>query len=126
MKNRFTIGRDASADIPIADPSVSRLHAEAALDGARLTLTDKGSSNGTFVLEGRSARQIAQETLDPRQTVRFGSVDISVADLMDIVRLKAGALPLPGPAPLPRSERLVRCDCGAVKPVSRGCEFCGQ
>lgn len=125
VKNRFTIGRDASADVPIADPSVSRLHAEAVLDGARLLLTDRGSSNGTYVIRGGAARPLTQEALEARDVVRFGTVDIAVADLIDIIRIKSGAVHLPGPAPLPRSERLVRCDCGAVKSVSRACEFCG-
>src|SRR5678809_1541964 len=50
-KTRFTIGRDRGCDIPIADDSVSRLHAEITLlDGGRVFLTDCHSSNSTFVM----------------------------------------------------------------------------
>lgn len=44
----LTIGRDPANDVVLADPNVSRFHAEVeALDGARVELRDLGSRNGT-------------------------------------------------------------------------------
>jgi hypothetical protein len=44
----IVIGRDAS-DINIEHPVVSRTHARLECDGASMTLSDLGSSNGTFI-----------------------------------------------------------------------------
>lgn len=113
----YSVGRDAAADIPIADTSVSRLHAVLGdLGEGRLSVTDRGSSNGTFVVRGGVARAIQSEQVSAADTLRFGSVEIAVADLLDILRQKS--------APLVRSQRLVRCGCGAVKPVRGVCPFC--
>jgi ABC transport system ATP-binding/permease protein len=47
---RLTIGRDASNDLVLADPNVSRFHAEVArLDDGRVAIRDLGSRNGTRV-----------------------------------------------------------------------------
>src|SRR3954462_9578611 len=48
--NEFTIGREAGADLVIADGKASRRHAALrVLPDGRATLYDLGSSNGTFV-----------------------------------------------------------------------------
>jgi hypothetical protein len=44
-----TIGRGEDADVVIADPQVSRLHAEIRPDGDGYVIVDRGSSNGTLV-----------------------------------------------------------------------------
>jgi pSer/pThr/pTyr-binding forkhead associated (FHA) protein len=44
-----TFGRGEDNDIVIADPAVSRLHAELTQEADGFVLTDKGSSNGTRV-----------------------------------------------------------------------------
>jgi pSer/pThr/pTyr-binding forkhead associated (FHA) protein len=132
MKNRFTIGRDQSADIPIADSSVSRLHAEiTVLEGGKLFLTDCRSSNGTFVIRGGSERRISQETVAPGDIVKLGSVELAVADLLAVTQQKAGAAAAPaGERPksrdFPKGAKLVRCDCGAVKTHQGRCPSCGQ
>jgi len=121
----YSVGRDAAADIPIADTSVSRLHAVIGdAGGGRLSITDRGSSNGTFVVRDGVARGIQSEQVGEADTVRFGTVEIAVADLLSILRTKAGAAPVA--APLARSVRLVRCSCGAVKPVGSTCPFCNS
>src|SRR4051794_7318968 len=48
--NEFTIGREAGADLVLADGKASRRHAALrVLPDGRATLYDLGSSNGTFV-----------------------------------------------------------------------------
>lgn len=121
----YSVGRDAAADIPIADTSVSRLHAVIGdLGGGRLSVTDRGSSNGTFVVRDGVARGIQSEQVSETDTVRFGTVEIAVADLLAILRSKTS--PTPVATPLARSVRLVRCLCGAVKPAGGTCPFCNS
>ncbi len=125
----YSVGRDAAADIPIADTSVSRLHAVIGdLGGGRLSVTDRGSSNGTFVVRDGVARGIQSEQVSETDTVRFGTVEIAVADLLAILRTKTSPTPVATPAatPLARSVRLVRCLCGAVKPAGSTCPFCNS
>lgn len=43
------VGRDPQSDIFLDDITVSRLHAEIARDGARYSIRDVGSLNGTYV-----------------------------------------------------------------------------
>jgi len=127
----LTIGRDRGADIPIADTSVSRRHAQVELlDGGRLFLTDCQSSNGTFVVRSGQAVRISQETVAAGEQVRFGDVVMAVSDLAEMARRAGGgpatpqAGPRPAPVPLAKSDKLVRCICGAVITVSKPCPFC--
>ena len=46
---RVTIGRAKDCDCVLAEPTVSRLHAELRRDGERWLLRDLGSRNGTRV-----------------------------------------------------------------------------
>jgi hypothetical protein len=46
---RLRIGRDASNDIVLNDPSVSRNHAELNIQGNTVFIRDIGSANGTFI-----------------------------------------------------------------------------
>jgi predicted component of type VI protein secretion system len=127
----FIIGRDRGADIPIADSSVSRKHAQVELlDGGRLFLTDCQSSNGTFLLRAGEAVRISQETVSMGDQVRFGDVVMAVSDLADMARRVGGVPPSPqpgqraAPVPLAKSEKLVRCICGAVITAGKPCPFC--
>jgi pSer/pThr/pTyr-binding forkhead associated (FHA) protein len=126
-KKNFSIGRDRSVDIPLADPSVSRLHAEMhLLDPDHLFLIDCNSSNGTWLFRDGVPRRIQQDTVHSGEQVQFGSVLIAVSDLIDVARR---SLSPPPPQPraeaLPRSAKLVRCGCGAVVAVGSECPFCG-
>ncbi|MCX6026781.1 MAG: FHA domain-containing protein [Chloroflexi bacterium] len=52
-KEIVTIGREASADIVIADPEVSRAHARLVSKPGGVIIEDLGSTNGTFVNKQR-------------------------------------------------------------------------
>src|ERR1700761_1096735 len=48
-RHETSIGRTPPADIVLADSEVSRLHCRLSLDNDVLTVSDLGSTNGTFV-----------------------------------------------------------------------------
>lgn len=66
-KCQITIGR-SDTDIILDDPECSRKHAVIDIHGARITLTDSGSTNGTFV-EGK---RIDQTEMDTHAEFRIG------------------------------------------------------
>ncbi len=137
MEKRFSVGRSRECDVPIADDSVSRNHAQIILtEGDHIFLTDCRSANGTFVI--RSGRKIAvdQDFLSPDDSVQFGEVVLSVEDLLAAIRRKHPKTdtnhlkpkpPEPPPPPDPRlgGQRLVRCLCGDVKVKGERCRTCG-
>jgi hypothetical protein len=116
MIRRFTIGRDRTTDIPVADESVSRFHAEIWLtpDG-ELVLADRGSSNGTELIRNGQISQLTQGAVLPSDEVRLGAATFVVKDLIEAIEIKyPGGLtrlpehaaaatfappPLPSPAP---------------------------
>lgn len=65
------VGRSAQNTIHLDAPEISRQHATLTWDGARVTLVDLGSSNGTFV-NGRRVIPRAPEILRPGDRVSFG------------------------------------------------------
>ena len=70
------IGRAEDADVVIMDGSVSRRHAEIVIDSdGEVTVTDLGSSNGTFI-DGEQINGPA--TLGQDQSIRFGDVEVSI------------------------------------------------
>jgi hypothetical protein len=66
-KCRITIGR-ADSDILLDDPECSREHAVLEIRGARITLTDLESTNGTFV----DGKRIDQTAMDRNSEFRIG------------------------------------------------------
>lgn len=76
------VGRARECGVCLDDASVSRNHAAVELlaDG-RLYVTDRRSTNGTFVLDGGKWRPIHQELLRPTDRVRFGHYEITVQEL---------------------------------------------
>ena len=70
----FTVGRSASCDLPIQDPTVSRRHAEVELAGAGVRVRDVGSTNGTY-LDGA---RIIDALATPGSRIAFGKVDFEV------------------------------------------------
>ncbi|MBO9513128.1 MAG: FHA domain-containing protein [Variovorax sp.] len=69
---RTLVGRDASNDLRIDHPQVSRHHVEFRVEGATTWLIDLGSRNGTLV-NGRLARQRALQHGD---VIGIGDCDI--------------------------------------------------
>lgn len=66
------MGRDDGLPVSLAGEStVSRRHASVRLDGHRATVTDLGSTNGTFVNGNKVTGEVGLEIGD---VVQFGSV----------------------------------------------------
>ena len=61
-------GRDPACDVVVAEPTVSRRHAQASWDGRELVIEDLGSSGGTFVNDVKVQRTV----LHPGDVVRLG------------------------------------------------------
>ncbi len=76
QKEEIIIGRDSVCDIKINDPEISRRHASLKLYSVdRMTLTDLGSSNGTYLRNS----PITQETrIAPGTIVRIGNSFITI------------------------------------------------
>jgi hypothetical protein len=151
MTRKFTIGREKSCDIPIADESVSRVHAEVWLaDDGCLMMSDNGSSNGTSVVRNGLSFPLRQDVMLPTDQVRFGNVVLGVKEVVEAIESRnPGALshgvalaPPPPPPPPPagmvpaspiaqppvqvRPGQLLRCSCGAIKAYGKVCPECNQ
>src|ERR1041385_7392004 len=89
MTRRFTIGRDKSCDIPIADDSVSRVHAEVWLgsDGM-LKMSDSGSSNGTHVIRNGESFPLRKDAVLPTDQIRFGSIVLGTQDVIEAIEAR--------------------------------------
>ncbi len=70
----MVIGRGRSADVVIAEPTISRAHAAIGFDGEAFFVQDLGSTNGTLVNGGRAERQ----TLKNGDDVKIGRLVIGV------------------------------------------------
>jgi hypothetical protein len=73
---RVVIGRDSSCDLVVTDPSVSRRHAEIALEAGQLVVRDLGSSNGTWVNGTAAGRNVV--AIEPDSAVFVGVVPVDV------------------------------------------------
>ena len=67
ISGRHVLGRDAGCDFTLASDSVSRRHARLELGDGRLTVTDLGSTNGTFV----NGKRVQESVLGVGDEVRF-------------------------------------------------------
>ncbi len=78
MRRKYSISRERSCDIPLADDSVSGHHAELEfLEDGKWLLTDCQSTNGTFLLgNGGAPRRLSQSLVSPLDRVRFGSMTL--------------------------------------------------
>jgi pSer/pThr/pTyr-binding forkhead associated (FHA) protein len=74
---RVVIGRGASCDVRLPDPSVSHRHASLRAQGADFVLVDEGSSNGTFVGGVRIAPHTSR-IVRPGDMARLGRVWIEL------------------------------------------------
>jgi Protein of unknown function (DUF3662)/Inner membrane component of T3SS, cytoplasmic domain len=71
-KRRTVIGRSKDCDVQLADPNVSRRHAELRQEGTSYWIVDLDSTNGIEV-NGRRAKRAR---LDPGDTVTIGATDL--------------------------------------------------
>jgi DNA-binding CsgD family transcriptional regulator len=71
---RKTLGRNATCDIPVPHPTVSRIHAEIEAAGPGFRIRDLASCNGTYVNDQR----ITAADFNVGDTLRLGAVLIQV------------------------------------------------
>lgn len=77
---RLLVGRaggEVGADVEIADPSLSRRHAELVANGPAWVLRDLGSTNGTWVGDRQLVAGEPAELVSG-MTLRFGAVTTSL------------------------------------------------
>jgi adenylate cyclase len=70
------IGRAFDCDVVINHESVSRRHAQVVVQGARASVCDLNSSNGVY----RNGERVKEADLSSGDTLRFGSVEASIAE----------------------------------------------
>jgi len=71
--NRVVVGRSREADIVLADPNVSRRHAELRRDEGGWHVVDLGSTNGIKV----NGRRVDQAGLSPGDQITIGVTDLT-------------------------------------------------
>lgn len=130
-ERQFRIGRDQDCDIPIADDSVSRLHAQLTLlENGSYFLTDCHSTNGTLLIRQGRQQALGQELLSPGDRLRFGDAELSLEELLQVLRAEhsvpnpARTQEEPSPSQPTPSGRLIRCACGSVKHKGEPCPTC--
>jgi hypothetical protein len=75
----ITVGRSLENMIPLDDKRISRYHARLRFSGGHWTLSDVGSTNGTFV----NGKQIKQRTLLEGDVVSFGGLEVTFHQTWD-------------------------------------------
>jgi hypothetical protein len=70
--DRAVIGRSRECDVQIADPNVSRQHAELRREGGGFVIVDLGSTNGIEV----NGRRVKRATLEPGDRISIGQTDL--------------------------------------------------
>jgi hypothetical protein len=73
-KSVVTIGRSAENDVVVADPQVSRRHAELRAGPQGFELRDLDSTNGTWV----NGRRVQQATISGRVAVSLGDAEVLI------------------------------------------------
>ena len=72
----FLVGRAVACDLPLADPTVSRQHAELLLVEGRALVRDLHSTNGTFV----NGERVREALAPPGSRIAFGKVEFEVQE----------------------------------------------
>jgi serine phosphatase RsbU (regulator of sigma subunit) len=67
----FSVGRKVDKDLVIADPRVSRDHAQIVLEAGEFYLVDQGSKHGTFV----NGERVERQKLERGDRLEFGARD---------------------------------------------------
>jgi adenylate cyclase len=100
------VGRAATSDLPIYDPTVSRRHAELLLVNGSLSVKDLGSSNGTYL----NGTPITQSSASDGDVVTFGKVAFRIREVTP-AEPKPAVKPVSEPggfAPRPPEATIVR------------------
>jgi pSer/pThr/pTyr-binding forkhead associated (FHA) protein len=86
----ITVGRSSESDLMLIEGMVSREHAKFELASGKLTITDIGSTNGTFV----NGERVRSRQLDEGDRVLIGTTILKVV----FSRLPVGTKPPPPPS----------------------------
>jgi serine/threonine protein kinase len=68
------VGRGDKSDLRLGDPSVSRVHLKIGHDGEKITISDQGSSSGTFI----DGNKIAESNVTIGNVIQIGDTRIRV------------------------------------------------
>ena len=101
MHAPLIVGRAPTCDLSVADPTISRRHAELVVDEEQVSLRDLGSSNGTFV----NGRKVAAATLEVDDLIAFGKVAFRLATYVPTPAVSTIAVPAGGGGPGPTIVR---------------------
>jgi ABC-type multidrug transport system ATPase subunit/pSer/pThr/pTyr-binding forkhead associated (FHA) protein len=116
-KDCITIGRDASNDVVIDHPVVSKRHAEIIKQDGKVILVDLGSTNGTFVNGIKVKRHQLQEldriVIGPSE-LHFSGASLSHAPDTRVVRLDSIAVTFQVPDRTSGKPRLLLDDISLV------------
>jgi adenylate cyclase len=105
------VGRAATSDVPIYDPTISRRHAEVVLAANGVRVRDLGSSNGTFLNGSRIDDAVAVDG----DVVTFGKVAFHVREVTPAVPRPAVDAGQPG---MPPGATIVRRVAVAEEPLA--------
>jgi pSer/pThr/pTyr-binding forkhead associated (FHA) protein len=101
-----SIGRHEDNDIILADPQVSRHHAEIVMQGGRWVLSDLGSANGSYV---NGQRTVGPQVLTHGDMIRVGKtqfqVEIAAAIASQDTLVEARPVSVAVPPPAEPAER---------------------
>lgn len=108
---RHQAGRAPESALHLVHPSVSRQHAEFAVDADGVQVRDLGSAAGVLI----NGRRVSQARLQPGDSIRLGEVELVLAGEKpvrpDTAGVKIAAAPPPAPA---KRRRLILYGCLAA------------
>ena len=102
----FLVGRSKECEVVIADPTVSRRHAEFIVKSeTEFVLVDCGSKFGTFLRHGDDWKQVTSTPVKIDDRIRLGQHETSIRTIMSVVleglRRTTAAAVAPEPVPVP-------------------------
>ncbi len=114
----ITIGREADNAIVVNDAEVSRKHVQFVFQDGKFTITDLGSTNGTFV---NGQRLVGQRVLEPGEFISLGEQISFLFEAALVVDPNATMLSSQPPAfpPMPATATPVPPAPIPAKPVSQ-------
>jgi pSer/pThr/pTyr-binding forkhead associated (FHA) protein len=71
--DHVVLGRSRECEVVLADPNVSRKHAEVRWDGGRWVIADLGSTNGVKV----NGRRVDRAQLEPGDRITLGLTELT-------------------------------------------------